>query len=221
MRLSTYGFLVLLFKKFLTGQYLPYSIVMDFAIHESAIGTHMSPPLNPLLPTFLPMLSLQIVTEQRRGLCFDQVQCIYFFLFLSVLLSNKSLPSPVSWSFCFMLSSKFYSFSSYVQGIDPFWVCFLHMWKWKSLSHVWPFGILQARTLEWVAFPFSRGIFPKQGLNPGLPHCGQILYQLSHQGSPFCTWCKVKRSPSFLCMWISHFPSTVHWRNCSFSIEWS
>ena len=26
--------------------------------------------------------------------------------------------------------------------------------------------------------------FPAQGLNPGLPHCRQILYQLSHQGSP-------------------------------------
>ena len=26
-------------------------------------------------------------------------------------------------------------------------------------------------------------IFPTQGLNPGLSHCGQILYQLSHQGS--------------------------------------
>ena len=29
-----------------------------------------------------------------------------------------------------------------------------------------------------------QGIFPTQGSNPGLPHCGQILYQLSHQGSP-------------------------------------
>ena len=28
-----------------------------------------------------------------------------------------------------------------------------------------------------------QGIFPTQGLNPGLPHCRQILYQLSHQGS--------------------------------------
>ena len=28
-------------------------------------------------------------------------------------------------------------------------------------------GILQARILEWVAFPFSRGIFPTQGSNPG------------------------------------------------------
>ena len=29
-----------------------------------------------------------------------------------------------------------------------------------------------------------QGIFPTQGSNPGLPHCGQILYQLSHKGSP-------------------------------------
>ena len=28
-----------------------------------------------------------------------------------------------------------------------------------------------------------QGIFPTQGLNPGLPHCRRILYQLSHQGS--------------------------------------
>ena len=29
-----------------------------------------------------------------------------------------------------------------------------------------------------------QGIFPTQGSNSGLPHCGQILYQLSHKGSP-------------------------------------
>ena len=45
-------------------------------------------------------------------------------------------------------------------------------------------GILQARILEWVAFPFSRGIFPTQGSNPGLLYCRKILNQLSHQGSP-------------------------------------
>ena len=28
-----------------------------------------------------------------------------------------------------------------------------------------------------------QGIFPTQGLNPGLPHCRCILYLLSHQGS--------------------------------------
>ena len=33
-----------------------------------------------------------------------------------------------------------------------------------------------------------QGIFPTQGLNPGLPNCGQILYQLSHKGSPDYWW---------------------------------
>ena len=34
-------------------------------------------------------------------------------------------------------------------------------------------GILQARMLEWLAVPFSRG--SSQGLNPGLLHCRQTL----------------------------------------------
>ena len=29
-----------------------------------------------------------------------------------------------------------------------------------------------------------QGIFPTQELNPGLPHCRQILYYLSHKGNP-------------------------------------
>ena len=52
-------------------------------------------------------------------------------------------------------------------------------------------GILQARILEWVAVPFSRGIFPTQGSNPGLPHCKWSLYRMSHKGSP--------RTRSFRC----------------------
>ena len=41
-----------------------------------------------------------------------------------------------------------------------------------------------------------QGIFPTQVSNPGLPHCGRILYQLSH-----------KESPTIL-EWVSHpFPS--------------
>ena len=45
-------------------------------------------------------------------------------------------------------------------------------------------GILQARILEWVAMPSSRGLFRTQGSNPGLPPCRWILYHLSHQESP-------------------------------------
>ena len=49
-------------------------------------------------------------------------------------------------------------------------------------------GILQSRLLEWAAIPFSRGIFSTQGVNPGLL---QILYLLSHQGSPRRTCCQI------------------------------
>ena len=53
-----------------------------------------------------------------------------------------------------------------------------------SLMYYRVHGILQVRILEWVAFPFSKGIFPTQGWNPGLPHFRQIINQLRHKGSP-------------------------------------
>ena len=34
------------------------------------------------------------------------------------------------------------------------------------------------------SFSLLEGIFPAQGSNSGLPHCRQILYQLSHKGQP-------------------------------------
>ena len=34
-----------------------------------------------------------------------------------------------------------------------------------------------------------QGIFPTQGLNPGLPHCRETLYRLSQQGSQYSKWC--------------------------------
>ena len=45
-------------------------------------------------------------------------------------------------------------------------------------------GILQARILEGGSLSLLQGIFPTQRSNPGLLHCGQILYHLSHKGSP-------------------------------------
>ena len=41
------------------------------------------------------------------------------------------------------------------------------------------------------------GIFPTQGSNPGLPHCRQIIYQLSYQGSPIFH-CSAKKCKIFL-----------------------
>ena len=45
------------------------------------------------------------------------------------------------------------------------------------------YGLLQARTLEWVAISYSRGIFLTQGSYSGRLHCKQTLYHMSHQGS--------------------------------------
>ena len=44
-------------------------------------------------------------------------------------------------------------------------------------------GILQARTLEWVAMPFFRGIFTTKGSNPHLLRCTWIPSGPSSQGS--------------------------------------
>ena len=53
----------------------------------------------------------------------------------------------------------------------------LRPYGWGSSVH----GILQAKTLEWAAIPFSRDL-PTQGSNLDFPHYEQILYHLSHQG---------------------------------------
>ena len=67
----------------------------------------------------------------------------------------------------------------------------MYLWKWKSLSHVWL--LVTSWTIPWnspgqntgvCSLSLLQGIFPTLGLNPGLPHCRWILYQLSHQGRP-------------------------------------
>ena len=64
--------------------------------------------------------------------------------------------------------------------------------KLKSLRHVQLFathGLYSSwnspgQNTGVGSLSFLQGIFPTQGLNPGLTHCRQILYQLSHKGSP-------------------------------------
>ena len=56
-----------------------------------------------------------------------------------------------------------------------------------------------------------QGIFPTQGSKPGLPHCRQILYQLSHQGSPSSLKSNPNPAPqsthiSSALWWGSHVP---------------
>ena len=45
-------------------------------------------------------------------------------------------------------------------------------------------GILQARTVEWIASSILQGNFLTQDSNWGLLHYRWILYRLSYQGSP-------------------------------------
>ena len=48
------------------------------------------------------------------------------------------------------------------------------------LLHPWDF---LGKSTEVGCHFLLQGIFPTQGSNPGLPHCRQMLYCLSHQGS--------------------------------------
>ena len=75
-------------------------------------------------------------------------------------------------------------------------MCYGHFyfkWKWKSLSLVQlfgdPMGLYSPRNslgqnTGMGNLSLLQGIFPTQGLKPGMPHCRWILYQLSHKGSP-------------------------------------
>ena len=82
----------------------------------------------------------------------------------------------------------------------------------KLLSHVWFFAT--PWTVAYQAPPsmeFSRqdtgvgchfllqGIFLTQGSNPGLQHCSQTLYHLSHQGNPCLTYCWLNKR---CCYWL-------------------
>ena len=87
---------------------------------------------------------------------------------------------------------------------EHFVVPILLQWKWKvKVTQPCPtlcdpmdstvHGNLQARILEWGRLSLLQGIFQLRdqtqisciaGANPDLPHCGRILYQLNHKGSP-------------------------------------
>ena len=69
------------------------------------------------------------------------------------------------------------------------------MWKSDSESHsvvsdsLRPHGLYSpwnslGQNTGVGSLSLLQGIFPIQGSSPGLPHCRQILYQLSHKGSP-------------------------------------
>ena len=96
-----------------------------------------------------------------------------------------------------------------------------------SLSHVWLCDPLHCspqsssvqgdstgkNTALWC-HTLLQGIFPTQGSNPGLPHCRQILYPLSHQGSPTVLYMHAK-------IYLPRISFTIFstWKNPTYSSE--
>ena len=95
-----------------------------------------------------------------------------------------------------------------------------------TVAHKTPLSMEFSRQEYWsgLLFPFQR-IFLTQGSKPGLLHCGQILYHLSHQGSSILVFellCFVKnvfilksgsnKSPNGICL-LRHLKPSSLWRN--------
>ena len=100
----------------------------------------------------------------------------------------RNKPSMNNFSCLCVLVHTFKNYSTYLE------LEFLHrrIWKWKSLSRVGLF--VTPWTSPWNSpgqntgvgsLSLLQGIFPTQGSNPGLLHCGWILYHLSHKGRPY------------------------------------
>ena len=59
------------------------------------------------------------------------------------------------------------------------------------------------------SWSFLQGIIPTHGLNPALPHCRWIFYQLSHQGSPHNKWC------SDSCIHVEKYETLSYFTSCT------
>ena len=114
------------------------------------------------------MASSPITLWQREG---EKVETVKDFIFLG---SKITVDSDCSHEIkrCLLLGRSEVSESGSIMSNS------LHLHglcsPWNSLSQ--NTGVCSVSLLQ--------GIFPTQGSNPGFPHYGQILYQLSHNGSP-------------------------------------
>ena len=63
-----------------------------------------------------------------------------------------------------------------------------------SLQPQAPLAMGFSRQEYWHGLPFpSPGDLPQPGIEPSLPHCRQMLYPLSHKGSPICCMVRLKK----------------------------
>ena len=108
-----------------------------------------------------------------QELCVSKIQCMYMFIYLCM--------------------SKYLYKSINIDLPIHIYVC-VYIYESESCSVVSDFLRPHGLYSSWSSPGQNSGlgslsllqvIFPTQGSNPGLPHCRQILYQLSHKGSPY------------------------------------
>ena len=82
-------------------------------------------------------------------------------------------------------------------------------------------GIVQARILEWAALAFSRGSSQPRAWTQVSHHSRQILYHLSHQGSPWSYLIGVGLKPKVIgiCIRRRKFGTTKAHRECHMKTE--
>ena len=89
---------------------------------------------------------------------------------------------------------------------------------------LWPHGLYSpwnslGQNIGLRSLSLLQGIFPTQGLNPGLSHCRQILYQLSHQGSPrILEWVAYPFSGG--CPWPRNQPGSLHCQRILYQLSY-
>ena len=87
--------------------------------------------------------------------------------------------------------------SEWMKSFSP--VC-LFVTPWTVGAYHAPLSMGFSRQEYWNGLPFlSPRIFPTQGSNPGLLHCRQTLYRLSHQGSIGWVLTGKEEDSSFCC----------------------
>ena len=157
---------------------------------------------------------------------FPQPLAITNLLFASIwiwLLQVLHINKIIQYLFCCVwlisLSIMFLSICSMCWNLIPFW-------KWKSLSPVWPFAtawsvheIFQARILEWVAFPFSRGSSQPRDSTQVSRIAGRFFTNWAIREALIPFWDQI----IFHCMAISHFIHSFideHWVVSTFRLLW-
>ena len=87
------------------------------------------------------------------------------------------------------------SFTEPYNSISNQYTAWYSLSQWVHTTHsvmsgsLWPHGLHSpwnspGQNTGVSSHSLLQGIFPPQGSNPGLLHCRQFLYQLSHHGSP-------------------------------------